>query len=643
MKAASLYQLLNEAYESHNVDDSSQKPLFYEFKQQKMEEQPKFRFWIQVLELELDVLQYMRSIREENFELYIQMLGKLVPWFFSMGHTHYVRWVPVHIWDMLLLQERYADVHRELMIGKFVITKTLNLFSKMAIDQAHEQENEKVKGEGGAVDITEVPAALLRWMVAGPEVARVVHEFMAHQEDILNGKENLHHDQSPSIQRAFYLDVKSNSECMRDMGNPFTEETGELVALDTKQLMSEDVVNRMDSIHAEGEKYYKEFVADVLYHHNKPISSPIHRQNHTIFRDNSSSKSKSKQKMSDLKQNVQLLGRMYISCVARGGDVKDFMKHENLSHPPALAEGGELRGGTKAEILPCLYPDYKPTLSPQSPNMTCLVVDGPAFIHHCPPGKSKTSQDYSRLCFLPQVLSTLYNIKRLDIIWDRFLPDSLKSSSREKQGRGIRIQVLPPTLRPSNFKKFLLVADNKVRLFAHLAGQLAQLLVEGKLIITTIDNTAITSLQIPYPADMITLCNHEEADSRLLLQAAHCLATVHKQIMVTTTDSDVVLLAIFAAAALNPLYKLEKLWVEFIVGKKRCYILAYELASMMGAEKTRAMPIFHAITGCDTTSEFKGKKKNTAWETWNAFPEVTQAFLSLMDKRELSRDNFNII
>ena len=94
---------------------------------------------------------------------------------------------------------------------------------------------------------------------------------------------------------------------MRDMGNPFTEETGELVALDTKQLMSEEVFNRIDSIHAEGEKYYKEFVADVLYHHNKPISSPIHRQNHTLFRDHSSSKSNSKQKMSDLKQNEQLL------------------------------------------------------------------------------------------------------------------------------------------------------------------------------------------------------------------------------------------------------------------------------------------------------------------------------------------------
>ena len=160
--------------------------------------------------------------------------------------------------------------------------------------------------------------------------------------------------------------------------------------------------------------------------------------------------------------------------------------------------------------------------------MTCLVVDEPALIHHCPPGKSKTFQDYSRLCFLPKDLSMLRNIKRLDITWDRYLPNSLKSSTREKQGRGIRIHVLPSNPMPSNFKEFLLVADKNVRRFASLAGKLAQLHVEGKLIITTIDNSAITSLQIPYPADMITTCNHEENDSSLLLHAAHCLVIGHQ-------------------------------------------------------------------------------------------------------------------
>ena len=45
------------------------------------------------------------------------------------------------------------------------------------------------------------------------------------------------------------------------------------------------------------------------------------------------------------------------------------------------------------------------------------------------------------------------------------------------------------------------------------------------------------------------------------------------------------------------------------------------------------LPMFHAITGCDTTREFKGKKKKIAGGTWNVFPDVLQAFLFLMSCR----------
>ena len=47
----------------------------------------------------------------------------------------------------------------------------------MAIDQAHEQSNAVVKGDGGAIGLTEDSAALRRWMIAGPEISRLVGEF----------------------------------------------------------------------------------------------------------------------------------------------------------------------------------------------------------------------------------------------------------------------------------------------------------------------------------------------------------------------------------------------------------------------------------------------------------------------------------
>ena len=54
--------------------------------------------------------------------------------------------------------------------------KTKRPFSAIAIEHAHEQ-NKVVKGDGGAVSLLQNPKALLRWMVAGPELARVIEEF----------------------------------------------------------------------------------------------------------------------------------------------------------------------------------------------------------------------------------------------------------------------------------------------------------------------------------------------------------------------------------------------------------------------------------------------------------------------------------
>ena len=41
--------------------------------------------------------------------------------------------------------------------------------------------------------------------------------------------------------------------------------------------------------------------------------------------------------------------------------------------------------------------------------------------------------------------------------------------------------------------------------------------------------------------------------------------------------------------------------------------------------KCLALPVFHYLTGCDTTSSFGGKGKKTGWEAWNAYPVVTEA------------------
>ena len=167
----------------------------------------------------------MRSIRTSDFQLYVQSLTKLVSWFFSLDHFNYSRWISVHLRDMMLLSHVHPQVHAEFLKGHFTVKKTNHSFSKIAIDQAHEQNNAIVKEDGGAVGLTESPAALQRWMVSGPEMARLINDFESAVNHAQVTIDKRHHEQRPGIQKAFLQDVKSLKAAFDEYGSPFLETT----------------------------------------------------------------------------------------------------------------------------------------------------------------------------------------------------------------------------------------------------------------------------------------------------------------------------------------------------------------------------------------------------------------------------------
>ena len=102
----------------------------------------------------------------------------------------------------MALEDNHLDVIAQFMAGKFTVKKTTHVFAALAIDQAHEQNNASVKGDGGAVGLTENPAALRRWMVSGPEMARVIAEFQATADTRTKKTDFKHHEQTKHTQLA---------------------------------------------------------------------------------------------------------------------------------------------------------------------------------------------------------------------------------------------------------------------------------------------------------------------------------------------------------------------------------------------------------------------------------------------------------
>ena len=92
-------------------------------------------------------------------------------------------------------------------------------FSVTAIDHAHEQNNKVVKGDGGAVGLLQNPKALLRWMVAGPELARFIEEFdnCLDRSTVITDTCLKHHEHTESAHVAFAKEVMTLVRVMEDM------------------------------------------------------------------------------------------------------------------------------------------------------------------------------------------------------------------------------------------------------------------------------------------------------------------------------------------------------------------------------------------------------------------------------------------
>ena len=59
----------------------------------------------------------------------------------------------------------------------------------------------------------------------------------------------------------------------------------------------------------------------------------------------------------------------------------------------------------------------------------------------------------------------------MDMVWDVYITDSLKATTREKRGKGVQRRVASSTTLLSKWKDLLHVNDNKTELFKFLSQQ----------------------------------------------------------------------------------------------------------------------------------------------------------------------------
>lgn len=185
--------------------------------------------------------------------------------------------------------------------------KSKRPFSALAIDHAHEQNNKLVKGDGEAVRLLQNPKALLRWMVAGPELARVIEEFeisfLDQGTSVQSDKIPLkHHEHTVSSQAVFAKQVDTLVRVIEDMGNPFMKESDDLLVLDSRDIADPAIVKTVRSIEKTDQEQYEKCMTERVIERKTPVYDPICRNNMPLFsRPPMRVKSKVKQIVTTLK------------------------------------------------------------------------------------------------------------------------------------------------------------------------------------------------------------------------------------------------------------------------------------------------------------------------------------------------------
>lgn len=115
----------------------------------------------------------------------------------------------------------------------------------------------------------------------------------------------------------------------------------------------------------------------------------------------------------------------------------------------------------------------------------------------------------------------------------------------------------------------------------------------------------------------LSSADHEEADTRILLHAKDASQQGYGQTIIISSVTDVLVLLTVHRTELSPL-----LWMQTGISRKKRYIPVHDI-NLPEAVQSSVLA-FHAITGSDSTSQFAGIGKQSAWSTFVKHPQLLE-------------------
>ena len=264
-------------------------------------------------------LLYTTATREKNFPLHLEATNALIKYFFAHDHLNYARLLPLYLSSMKHVEHNHPNIWQEFMAGKlFCVTKSQIPFTSIGPDHALEQENRRLKVNGGVIGITQNENALRRFFLIAPELKRLCLKFEDNIGVSMAGNRSVHHEVHGSKLERMSKNKTKLQEIILARGNPFGDSSYEIMNLLTHAVLPDNVAKDIINRDEEGQKLFTQFVEYRLKAENISAWDEMKKRKMGTFAHcNAIVEVKNGDKVMKLKEERGLLQRFLIAARCR--------------------------------------------------------------------------------------------------------------------------------------------------------------------------------------------------------------------------------------------------------------------------------------------------------------------------------------
>ena len=491
-------------------------------------------------------------------------------------------------------------------------------FASIACDQAIEQTvNRDSKTSTGITNFSLDRAAVHRWILSQNERAAITRQCQTLAGSHSESRRRKDLDTARTIRDERH--IQNLMSTITSMMDPF-DPKADLVSISSGIIASPTVKHDLLNAYETGEHLLCSFMESRLLTNTVDFYSILKAQKLKTFtaQVKSTSTVTSKKEIT-LKADRNLFARLLIIGQTRQLDMRGVLSYSlsPVSLPLASADGS-LAKTNKSALMDLMERRVDNVLALSMSDDPAVIVDGVAVIQ----GLVRIPETFLNLAQNIQAaliqIMVRFGSSRIDFVCDRYPDISIKNaehSRRSTQGTCVtRLLYGPDQKVPSQWKKFLASGKNKEALIDFLfttwrSTSLPNLGRDYSIYVTHSDQCHVlkaTSGEVCVQFVDELQCDHEEADTRLMLHAKHASSS-YRDIVIHSSDTDVAVIAVALGVQIQA-----NLFFSTGVKNRARVIDIGRIRSNLGEELSQALIGFHILTGCDSTSCFygKGKKKD---------------------------------